>query len=88
VIENDDRHFCESKLAGGEQTAVTSDDTCLGVNEDWIIKSELGDAGGNLSDLRITVRPRISSERDQPVEQPMLDALDHVVREHTRTFQE
>ena len=48
VVQNDDRDLLKLELPGGEETAVTGDDTRAGIHENRIIKSELRDAGGYL----------------------------------------
>jgi hypothetical protein len=53
VIENNDWDFGEIQLARSEQAAVASDDARVCIDQNRVRKSELGDARGNLCDLRI-----------------------------------
>src|ERR1700722_12383823 len=77
MIENDDRDFGESEFARGQESAVASDDPSLRIHQDWIVETELRDAGGDLCDLGVGVGPRVPGPRNQFVEQPHLDVLGH-----------
>ena len=54
----------------------------LRIHQDRVVESELRDAGGDLRDLRVGVRPRIAGVRNEFVERPVLDALGHGMRKH------
>ena len=75
VIQNDHRHFFELQLARGKKPPVPGDDAGLGVHQDRIVEAELRDARGDLRDLRVGVRSRISRVGNQLFERPMLDLL-------------
>jgi hypothetical protein len=77
MVQHDDRNLGEAQLPRGKQTSVASYDARLRVHEDGIVKSELRDACGDLGDLSLGVRPRISGPWNQLIDQPHLDVLGH-----------
>src|SRR5439155_25440097 len=82
MIETNHRDLSKLQLLCGKQTAVAGDDARFGVDQNWIVKPELCDAGSNLSNLRVRVRPRILRIRNQFVDQPQLDTLCHPLQGH------
>ena len=74
------------QLPRGEEAAVTGDDASLGVHQNRVVETELGDAGGDLRDLRVRVGARISRKRNELFDCPIHDALRYGERKHTRTF--
>ena len=40
--KHDDWHFCETKLLGGENAPVTSDDHIVGADQDRVHEAKLG----------------------------------------------
>ena len=75
VVQNNDGHLLELQLPGGKEPAVPGDDAAFGIHQDRVVETELGDAGGDLRDLRVRMRPRIPRVRNELVERPMFDSL-------------
>ena len=54
---------------------MASEDAGTRVDQNGIIESEGFDAGGDLRNLRVGVRPRVAGQRYQLVDQPQFDML-------------
>jgi hypothetical protein len=54
---------------------VAGNDPGFGIHQDRVIKSELRNAGGDLGDLHIGVRPGIRANGNELVDEPQLDRL-------------
>jgi hypothetical protein len=81
VVEDDDGNLLE-ELSRREEATVACDDAGLGINQYRVIETEFGDAGGDLRDLGVRVRPGISGIRDELLDQPVLDPLGHPMKVH------
>ena len=73
VRQLDHRHVGQAQLACGRQTSVARDDTLDRIHQDRRGPAELGNAGGDLGDLRIAVRARIAGVGDQRLDLAVLD---------------
>ena len=62
---------------------MASDDAGLGINQYRVIEPELGDAGGDLSDLGRRSGPGIPGVGHELLDQPVLDPLGHRMEVHT-----
>ena len=61
---------------------MASDDVGLGINQDWVIGTEFGDAGSDLRDLGVGVGPGIPGVGYELLDQPVLDPLGHRMEVH------
>jgi hypothetical protein len=60
VIEDDDRHLAEVQFARRQQPAMTGDDPGVTVHQDRRVEPKLPNAGRNLCNLPVGVRPGIA----------------------------
>jgi hypothetical protein len=51
----------------------------LRIHQNRVVKAELRDAGSDLGDLGVRVRPWVPGPGDQPINEPHLDVLGHSV---------
>ena len=51
MAEDNHRHLAIGELAQGEHAAMPGDDLAIWVDQNRIVESKLGDAGGDLCDL-------------------------------------
>jgi hypothetical protein len=54
-------------------STVACDDDSIGINQDWIAKTEFLNRSGNLRNLLLRVSPAIASVWDEGFERQMLD---------------
>jgi len=73
MIEHDDRNFGHLELPGGENARVASDDHAVRAHQDLVRPPELDDAGRDLRDLLLRMRPRVADVGKQLVDRPKLD---------------
>ena len=52
---------------------MAGDDASIGVDQDWVVETEIHDAGGDLGNLRVRVGPGVAGKRYEFVDQPQLD---------------
>jgi TIR domain len=65
-----------------EKTAMPGEDARLAVHQNWVVETKGFDASSDLRNLRVRVRPGVASKRDEFVDQPQLDMLDHRSQVH------
>src|SRR5437870_229437 len=82
MLEDDHRYFVEAKLTGGKCARVSRDDHVVGAHQNRVNKPELGDGRCDLCNLGVAVGPGVIGERYQPVNLPVLDALNQCWRSH------
>jgi hypothetical protein len=70
----------------GQEAAVASYNSGLGIYQDRIVGAELGDAGGDSINRHVGVRSRIAGEGNELVNQPQLDMLNHRFQKHASPF--
>jgi hypothetical protein len=63
VIEAQRRHLAPAELATGKKSPMTGDDVALTIDQDRNIEPERLDAGGDLPDLLLAVKPRVRGVR-------------------------
>jgi hypothetical protein len=60
MVEDDNGYFRHTQFSRCEQSPMARYNPSLRINQDWAVKAEFCNAGGNLCDLRIGMRTRIS----------------------------
>ena len=77
MVEHDHRNLIQAEFARRQEAPVAGDDPGVGVHQDRVVEPERRDAGGDLRDLFVRVRPGVARERDEPVQPPELNSLGH-----------
>ena len=65
VRQDDARHLVEAEQMGGEHPAVAGDNAVLFVDQHRVGEAKFADRGGDLRDLLVAVRARVSGVGDQ-----------------------
>jgi hypothetical protein len=79
MIQHDDRDLREAELLCRLEAAMPCNDARRRVDEDWIEKTELGNACRDLVDLFPRMGARIFVVRDEFIRWPDLDAIRHAL---------
>jgi hypothetical protein len=65
VRQDDARHLVEAEQTRGEHPAVAGDNAVLFVDQHRVGEAKFADRGGDLRDLLVAVRARVSGVGDQ-----------------------
>ena len=71
--QDNDRDFLKAQFPGSQKARVPGDDHAFAIYQDGIRPPELPDAGRNLRDLLVRVRPGVTGARQESAYRPKFD---------------
>ncbi|NKA76033.1 hypothetical protein GO290_05043 [Ralstonia solanacearum] len=85
VVQHHHRHHRQSQLHGSGKASVACDDDAVATGQDGVGEPELHDAGRDLRDLFVGVRPGVGGVGGEPLDRPVLDLACEPGRRHCTT---